>query len=200
MKEARSARAFDPDIPLQMRGVFRTLRPMRALVFIAVASCFAAPVARAQVQERKLMERVLKPDMTLENSAQQKQFTLSGGSAPTKSVRPKMFQFLQRSHPKDYAGVRPFQTKDFRAGNSPEQDRQANLATRNVLNEKGKTYRTRNYPDVRDASDMTKSVSSAQFSDSDRPFLVRGKSQKALSAQDRPLTIDEVRELLNKNK
>ena len=33
-----------------------------------------------------------------------------------------------------------------------------------------------------------------------RPFLVRGKSQKALSQQDRPLSIDEVRELLNKNK
>jgi hypothetical protein len=33
-----------------------------------------------------------------------------------------------------------------------------------------------------------------------RPFLVRGKSQKALSAQDRPLSIDDVRELLNKNK
>jgi hypothetical protein len=33
-----------------------------------------------------------------------------------------------------------------------------------------------------------------------RPFLAHGKSQKALSAQDRALTIDEVRELLNKNK
>ena len=32
------------------------------------------------------------------------------------------------------------------------------------------------------------------------PFLGQGKSQKALHAQDRPLTIDEVRELLNKNK
>ena len=33
-----------------------------------------------------------------------------------------------------------------------------------------------------------------------RPFLVQGKSQKALSQQDKPLTIDQVRELLNKNK
>jgi hypothetical protein len=33
-----------------------------------------------------------------------------------------------------------------------------------------------------------------------RPFLGQGKSQKALHSQDRPLTIDEVRELLNKNK
>jgi len=33
-----------------------------------------------------------------------------------------------------------------------------------------------------------------------RPFLDQGKSQKALHAQDRPLTIEQVRELLNKSK
>jgi hypothetical protein len=33
-----------------------------------------------------------------------------------------------------------------------------------------------------------------------RPFLGRGKSQKALSARDTPLTVEQVRELLNKNK
>ena len=34
----------------------------------------------------------------------------------------------------------------------------------------------------------------------ERPFLAEGKSQKWLHAQDHPLSIDEVRELLNKNK
>jgi len=33
-----------------------------------------------------------------------------------------------------------------------------------------------------------------------RPFLGQGKSQKALSAQDTPLTLEQVRELLNKSK
>jgi hypothetical protein len=33
-----------------------------------------------------------------------------------------------------------------------------------------------------------------------RPFLEQGKSQKALSQQKPSLTIEEVRELLNKNK
>jgi len=33
-----------------------------------------------------------------------------------------------------------------------------------------------------------------------RPFLDKGKSQKSLSAQNKPLTIEQVRELLNKNK
>ena len=33
-----------------------------------------------------------------------------------------------------------------------------------------------------------------------RPFLGKGKSQKSLHAQDKPLTIEQVRELLNKSK
>jgi hypothetical protein len=33
-----------------------------------------------------------------------------------------------------------------------------------------------------------------------RPFLDRGKSQKSLDAHDKPLTIEQVRELLNKSK
>jgi len=33
-----------------------------------------------------------------------------------------------------------------------------------------------------------------------RPFLDQGKSQKSLSAQNKQLTIEQVRELLNKNK
>ena len=35
---------------------------------------------------------------------------------------------------------------------------------------------------------------------STRLFLDKGKSQKALHAQDKPLTIEQVRELLNKSK
>jgi hypothetical protein len=33
-----------------------------------------------------------------------------------------------------------------------------------------------------------------------RPFLDQGKSQKSLSAQNKQLTIEQVRELLNKSK
>ena len=33
-----------------------------------------------------------------------------------------------------------------------------------------------------------------------RPFLRKGKSQNSLHAQDKPLTIEQVRELLNKSK
>jgi hypothetical protein len=52
---------------------------------------------------------------------------------------------------------------------------------------------------VRNASDSDKKNSVAAFS-GNRPFLDKGKSQKALSQHDTPLTIEQVRELLNKNK
>jgi hypothetical protein len=49
------------------------------------------------------------------------------------------------------------------------------------------------------ARENGKNVPGAPFASS-RPFSVQGKSQKALNARDTPLTIEQVRELLNKNK
>jgi len=49
------------------------------------------------------------------------------------------------------------------------------------------------------ARENGKNVPGTPFAGS-RRFLVQGKSQKALNARDTPLTIEQVRELLNKNK
>ncbi|MBA2744260.1 MAG: hypothetical protein H0U43_08155, partial [Chthoniobacterales bacterium] len=56
------------------------------------------------------------------------------------------------------------------------------------------------YSGVRPAFDAQKAVATSEFDDARRPFLVQGKSQKSLSAKDEPLTLEQVRELLNKNK
>jgi hypothetical protein len=171
---------------------------MRA-IFFGLLLCLSTTAARAQEQERKLVDRILKPDMTLENSAQNKQFAVGGTSAPAKRLRLPLFSFLQRSPAKAYGGVRNFETKKFQARNSAEQNRAANLPARSVR-DTNKAYSTAEYSRVRAASDAHKSVYVAEVNDSNREFLVHGKSQKALSAQDRPLTIDDVRDLLNKNK
>jgi hypothetical protein len=52
---------------------------------------------------------------------------------------------------------------------------------------------------VRNAYDSNKSTSDRTFA-GQRPFLDRGKSQKSLDRQNPPMTIEQVRELLNKNK
>ena len=51
----------------------------------------------------------------------------------------------------------------------------------------------------RDLPQSDKKVPSRAYAEN-RPFLDQGKSQKSLNRQNAPLTIDQVRELLNKNK
>jgi hypothetical protein len=52
---------------------------------------------------------------------------------------------------------------------------------------------------VRSSSDATKIAQVREYADQ-RPFRGKGTRQKILSQQDKPLTIDEVRELLNRSK
>src|SRR6266540_4086939 len=52
---------------------------------------------------------------------------------------------------------------------------------------------------VRDAPQSDKRVATRAYAEN-RPFLDEGKSQKSLNRQNAPLTIEQVRELLNKNK
>jgi hypothetical protein len=52
---------------------------------------------------------------------------------------------------------------------------------------------------VRGATEAGRVMATSDFAGK-RPFLGQGKSQKALSQQDQPLSIEQVRELLNKNK
>src|SRR5213078_2400801 len=52
---------------------------------------------------------------------------------------------------------------------------------------------------VRDAPQPGKKVASRAYA-GNRPFLNEGTNQKSLNRQNEPLTIEQVRELLNKNK
>src|SRR3954470_20846630 len=126
---------FDGIILYKRASFSAPSHPMRLPIFVASAVFLGAAVVHGQEQERKLMDRILKPDMTLKNSAQDKQFTAAGNSAPTKSVKPKMFHFLQRSRAKEYTGVKNVETRQFATRKSSEGDRAANLTTRNVVTE-----------------------------------------------------------------
>lgn len=172
---------------------------MRIVTALALLLCVGAARATAQEQEGKLMDRLLKPDMSLQNNAQTKQFN-GGGSAPTKTARTKTFHFAQRTRAKSYTGVRNFQTQEFQTRTAAYQSRQSNYGERGAREANAQYSTAGNYAGVRAAADSEKMVNSSEFAASKRPFLVHGKSQKALSAQDRPLTLEQVRELLNKNK
>lgn len=170
---------------------------MRRGLLIALVFLFVAH-AQAQEQERKLLDRILKPDTTLQSSEQNKQFVVGGGEVMTKQAPTRWFFFKKRSAEKEYAGVKNFQAKEFSTNTSRYAKQQADTSTRNKLTKVDEPYRTTAYV-TRNAHDSSKVAETSDYRDV-RPFLVKGKSQSSLNPHDRPMTIDEVRELLNKNK
>lgn len=152
----------------------------------------------AQEQEGKLVDRILKPNMSLVNSAQNKQFRTAGASiaqrAPSKS-----FDTANKSLAKPFAGERAFSAQQFAARPFQAGDAAANVSTKSALTKTEMVYVASSADSTRVAPENGKSLAATPFA-GNRPFLGRGKSQKALSARDTPLTIEQVRELLNKSK
>jgi hypothetical protein len=170
---------------------------MRPLAFLLLLLASSGAV-RAQDQERKLMDTILPPDMSLVSSMQGKTFYSggAGGVDSTKSANVKDFYFTQKFFAKT------FETKDFAAKNFWQGDFHFSTKAANVkadsaadkvfdtkafavkdANESGKTYATRGYA-TREAIEKGK-ASQAHL---DETYL--GKSQ---------MNMDEVRDLLNKN-
>ena len=165
-----------------------------------VGSCFIvilASAAPAQDQERKLVDRLLKPDMTLQSPDQNKQFvadkTLVDKRAPVST-----FYLQKKSNGRNFGGTRDFSTQPFsNQRSSPAQGKTANLSSRTTP--PASTYATASLTEVNRARDADKRKGTRDYP-GQRPFLEQGKSQKSLSRQNTPLTIEQVRELLNKNK
>ncbi len=155
-------------------------------------------LASAQEQERKLLDRLLKPDMTLQNDMQDRQFRVADGTIAKKAPT-KAFYVPERTREKSFLNTRHVSPKSFRADDSRETRREANLSTRGQIAKLDAPYPALTYGDVRESSETQKAIAVSDF-DGVRKFEGQGKSQRFLNAKDRPLTIEQVRELLNKNK
>jgi hypothetical protein len=181
---------------LQRATHFGTVSDVRSIV-VSIALLAGVSAVFAQEQEGKLIDRLLKPNMSLANPAQNKQFATTGASVD-KRVRTGTFCISETSPTKSF-GDRPvlspgeFGTRHFRTGDST-----ANLATRSQLNNADAVQVASSAYGARVALESDRNITVGRFAEN-RPFLGQGKSQKALHAYDRPLTIEQVRELLNKN-
>jgi hypothetical protein len=170
------------------------------IVFAIAMLFFAAASAFAQEQEGKLIDRLLRPNLALENSAQNKKF--ANGRTPVfdKPARTQSFPLVQTSAVKAWTGDRTlspqqFATRHFRAGDST-----ANISTRSQLTKNDTVIATpAAIAGTRIAPESSETTAVREYAGI-RPFLGKGKSQKALQAQNKPLTIEQVRELLNKGK
>jgi DNA-binding protein H-NS len=156
------------------------------------ALCFLAVTTVAQEQERKLVDRLLEPNTKLGNSEQNKQFT-GAETVTAKSASSRSFYVSNTKLIKTFAGTHELTTQSYQSRQFASQP--ANLPPP----QKPRTFATADARGVKPAPESSAAYKSRQFAGS-RPFLDQGKSQKALHQQDHPLSIDDVRELLNKNK
>ncbi len=156
--------------------------------------------AIAQNQEQKLIDRLLRPNVSVKNSAQDKKFTNTSAAVFDKPAPTRSFYSPDKNIPKAYPDDRVFTARQFAARHFRGGDSAANVATRSQLTKNDTMVPTGPAPGIRVAPEAVQTTAATREFSGNRPFLVEGKSQKALHAQDRPMTIEQVRELLNKSK
>jgi hypothetical protein len=165
------------------------------IVFTGVTTSFA------QDQERKLIDRLLKPDTTLVNPAQNKKFGDTRPASFDKPVSLRPFYAPQKTAPKTFPDQREFTPRQFAARHFRAGDSVANVSPRSQLKNSDTMIATPTATaGARVAPETTTNRNTVRDYPGTRPFLDQGKSQRSLSAQNRQLTIEQVRELLNKSK
>jgi hypothetical protein len=174
---------------------------MRLLLAPALIAVLALPVPlRAQQQERKLLDRIQRPNMELTNPMQAKSFEGGGGvKIKTASIGKTPYDAGKPANLKEFSGARSFLgIKNPWFGNRVFETKAAPLSGAANLNS--------SFP-VRDASsgEFSASDKKARVASSDlnlRPFLISGKSAQGLDQISdkisKEMTIDDIREILNK--
>jgi hypothetical protein len=171
---------------------------MEKLQAISVSLLIALSCLRAQDQEHKLVDRLLRPDMTLQNSEQNKKF-IADGTSIDKKARAGTFYVEKKSNSKTFSGTRELSTQQFNSRPFHGSRNKFENSSKQAMGNSQSAYPTQSARGPREASQSDKKVVSRAYA-GNRPFLDQGKSQKSLNQQNAPLTIDQVRELLNKNK
>ena len=163
---------------------------------IICLTCLSISASWAQQQETSLVDRLLRPNLELQNKAQGKKFVASSalvehrGSVGTFLLQPNRVE-------KSFIDTRALAATEYpsrsaRAGGkvAPIQTRSANAAG---------SVKTSSVHDIHGATELP-SVSADRSFSNQQQFREQGKSQKSLDRHNPPLTIEQVRELLNKNK
>jgi len=183
---------------LQTRRYFGSVGVVAKSLAAGLLVLFALACVRAQDQESKLVDRLLRPDTALRNNAQNKKFIADGASI-NKKATVGTFYVQEKSNSKSFSGTRDFSARQFNSQSFHGTRSASGISSQQAVGDSRPAYATRTTRDVRDAPQSDKKVASRSYA-GNRAFLDQGKSQKALNRQNPPLTIEQVRELLNKNK
>ncbi len=146
------------------------------------------------------MDRLLRPNASIGNDSQSKKFIADKTSADPRAARVSTFYLQKKSGPATYTNTREFGTRDFsqHAYNDVKPASPLMAARSASLDRTYQTPAARASVSLRDGH-RTAAGSESSYA-GNRPFLVRGKSQKSLDSKKKPMTIDDIRELLNKSK
>ena len=137
--------------------------------------------------------------MSLANPEQDRKFTSVGGTPVDKKFDAKSFSTGDEKTQKSFLGTKGFFSKVFGTRTFTRAEAAANAKTNADLAYANTQFKTNESSLIRPSPDSAKKARVREYADQ-RPFLGKGTRQKILSQQDRPLTIDEVRELLNRSK
>jgi hypothetical protein len=173
------------------RGV-RSTFPLLSLTICAAS-------ARAREQENKMVDRVLRPDMSLANAAQDKKFTAVGGTSIDKNLVAKSFYSGGERTTKSFWDLKGFFSKEFETRKFSRAEAAANAKANAEVAYANTEFLTKKSSLIQTSSEEGKVAQVREYPDN-RPFLAKGTRQKILSQEDKPMTIDEIRELLNKSK
>jgi hypothetical protein len=156
-----------------------------------------APLVKAQHQEPSLIDRLLRPNMELQNNAQGRKFTTNSAFVERRRT-PGTFYLRPNSTKKQFADVRIYSAPAI-PSRPFNVDRGTVATTQSQSVKADAQFGTSSVRDVRETHDAHSEVTGRSFADQGA-FQEQGKSQKSLDRKNPPLTIDQVRELLNKNK
>ena len=184
---------------LQKDGNCGNLPAVRKYCGVGILLLAGLCSVRAQDQEKKLVDRLLKPDMTLQNDAQNKKFIGDGSVSINKRANVGTFYIHQKTSSKSFAGTRDFSTSQFYSQTYHGARTAYETSSRQTFANSKAPYANQTARGVRDAAQSGKKVGSRAYA-GNRPFLNQGTNQKSLNRKNEPLTIEQVRELLNKNK
>ena len=159
-------------------------------------TCLCVSASWAQQQEPSLVDRLLRPNLQLHNNAQGKKFVASSavvehrGSVGTFSLQPNRAE-------KSFVNTHALTTTEYPSrsvGTEPKVS-----STQNRIANIPEPVATSSVRDIHSANNPHNVTASRTFADQHQ-FRDQGKSQKSLDRQNPPMTIDQVRDLLNKNK
>src|SRR5262249_19131798 len=136
---------------------------------------------------------------SLENPQQNKKFVAAEGRSIDRKFEAKSFSRTKQQPTKVFAGVRDFFARIFETKKFSRSDWAANAAGSNAPSYAHAVARTQESSLVKRAPEADKATQTRDYPET-RPFLGQGTRQKMLSQQDHPLSIEDVRELLNKDK